>query len=342
MRILLPINLQKTGGTSTFARKFKAGMETHGHQVVLHDPNYKLKIINYDALLVSPRAPWPLLRAAKRANIPIIHRLDGVYYPATIAGRKYPIYNLPLRVIRNRLADAIIYQSQYSKKQCDHFLGRLSPKTYPPKPKIIYNGVDTDHFSPSGHAVNLRDNPDQHVFITASRFRRADQIEPLLEAFRVYRSTYEQNSKLVIIGPFDHYPPPNSTRQVELVGPVDNKKLPAYLRAADVFLFSHQNPPCPNNIIEAMACGLPICGVADGAMPELTKPGINSQLIPVNDEGFKNFRKIDPAAMATNLHTIMNTRDQYAIASHQAAVQRFSLSTMIHQYLKVFEHVHQT
>ena len=41
-------------------------------------------------------------------------------------------------------------------------------------------------------------------------------------------------------------------------GRVNNKELPLYLNAADVFVLPTLNEGCCNAIIEAMACGLPI------------------------------------------------------------------------------------
>lgn len=338
MKIFLPIHPKKTGGTSTFARKFKKELKQRGHNVFI---NYET---NYDILLASPRCPLKYLIEAKRKGKPIIHRLDGVYYPATTAGWLYPFHNIRLGLIRNYFANYIIYQSNYSKYVCDRFLS-----TYRPRYKIrdtiyeiIYNGVDTDLFSSDGEKQKLRDSVGQHIFITASRFRRKDQIIPLLQALERYVKIYEANSKLIIIGDFGGVVAsiPRTHRrnkQVRFTGSVPNEQLPLYLRAADIFLFTHQNPPCPNNVIEAMACGLPICGVADGAMTELTSPGYNSELIPVTDDAFYRWRTLDTVAFANNMHTIMEDRKTYARHSRNVAIERFQLEDMINKYLSVIE-----
>ncbi len=352
MTVFLPIKLTVTGGTSTFARKLQAGLAALGHEVVYTPPPTR-DTLDYDILLASPRAPLHWLLHAKRHRKPIVHRLDGVYYPATTAGWKFPLYNAPLQLTR-ALASFVVYQSRYSKYCCDRFLGP-SQKSH----TIIYNGVDTALFSPTGEKKNLRDNPDQHVFITTARFRRPDQIVPLLKAFKIYRDEYHSNSKFVIIGNFtsrgwlDGGPPPSAQlrehlvgvkaktgpateKHVEYIGSVPNESLPAYLRAADVFLFSHQNPPCPNNVIEAMASGLPICGVADGAMTELISSGMSGMLLPAGNQGFLRARTLDPKTFAANLNTIMKRRDDYATNSRARAMKRFRLNDMASRYTAVF------
>lgn len=319
MIIFLPITLRETGGTSTFARKFQEGLASRGIKVIFTFSD------RYDVLLASPLAPLRYLLHAKLKRRPIIHRLDGVYYPGTSAGKLWRLHNFPLRVIRNVFANHIIYQSEYSKISCEQYLGGPCPQPQ----SIIYNGVDTNIFSPEGSQQALHDNPDQHVFITASRFRRPDQIEPMIAAFTLYHQNYHANSKLVIIGNFDQgfktltLPP-----SVVLEGTVPNEKLPEYLRAADVFLFTHLNPPCPNNAIEAMACGLPICSTDTGAMPELVRH---------QQDGYLVQSPVDPAAFATAMQYCIQNQNALSATARNRALAKFTLDHMVDQYCTVME-----
>lgn len=340
MKILLPIKLHKTGGTSSFARKFRDGMKKLGHSVVFSEED------DYDLLLVSPSCSFDILRKTKQAKKPIVHRLDGVYYPATVSGWMFPIYNARLQLIHHMFSDFTVYQSQFSKKSVNKFLWKNSkPST------VIYNGVDTDTFSPSGKQKQLRDNSNQHVFVTASRFRRKDQIAPLLEAVRHYEKRFNSNCKLIILGNFVTPKPVSPEKALEqwgikevpssvsFLGPIPNNELPEYYRSADIFLFSHQNPPCPNNVIEAMATGLPVAGVADGSMPELTEHGVNSQLLPTDDGGFLKFRKLDASAFAENMNKIVQQKEKYSTASRQRAMSYYTLDQMISRYEGVLKSI---
>ncbi len=329
MKVFAPITLAATGGTSSFARKFRAGMAARGHAVTFsHEPDY-------DVLLVIVSCPWRYLLEARRLQRPIFHRLDGVYYPASIAGRLYPLYNARMKIIHRLLADITVYQSVYSQKCVEYFLG----KPHSRQQHIIYNGVDTTHFTPSGPVKRLRQAQSEPVFITWSRFRRRDQIEPLLAAFQYYQRHYHPAAQLYILGNFSGTLSalPQRRRhllQVHFGGPVTHQELPAYARGADVFVLTHLNPPCPNNVIEAMACGLPICGIADGAMPELVRSGYNGQLLETTGDAFRNARQLDPAKVAATMHTVWQQRVTWGKASRQQAEAHFTLPAMIDGYLQ--------
>lgn len=329
MKIFLPFKVSATGGTSTFARKFKQGLEERGHQVFFDFPK------NYDILFLIIQCNPLYLIHAKLHQKKIIHRLDGVYY-WSVAKWKYPLLNLPPKLIHNYFSDTTIYQSQYSKYCVDKFFGRSHRSQH----DIIYNGVDTNLFSPVGEIVaGLRDNADQKIFITVSKFRRKDQILPILKSLEIYQNKYSDNFKLIIIGDFsrqvaqvpDQY---CQFKHLVFLGQIPNQDLPRYERSADVFLFTHLNPPCPNNIIEAMACGLPICGVADGAMKEITIDGRNSQLVDATGDAFWQPRFYDHEKFADNLNTLLQNPMSYSKNSRQIAQQRFSLESMIDKYLQ--------
>lgn len=332
MKIFAPFKVQDIGGTSIFAKKFSEGMKARGHEVFFSEPT------DYDVLFVIVHCSPKYLLQAKKHGKKIVHRLDGTYY-WSVASWKYPIFNFPPAIIHRYFADATIYQSNYSRYCAEKFLGK-------PRAKLtatIFNGVDTKKFSPEGkHMEDLRDNPDQEIFFSASKFRRTDQILPLIESMKIYTEKYNANSKLVIAGSFSRevISIPEQFKHLpflSFIGKVPNDLLPAYERSSDVFLFTHLNPPCPNNVIEAIACGLPICGVADGAMAELTSPGINSLLIPAEGDAFTNRRSYDTKRFAENMHLIIKEKERFSQASLKEAEKHFQLEDMIQSYIDICE-----
>lgn len=331
MKIFLPFAIQDTGGTSTFAKKFGQALEKAGHEVF-----YTFRK-DYDVLFVIVQCHPKYLLHAKLHKKKIIQRLDGVYY-WSVAGWKYPILNFPPSFIHRFFSDFTVYQSKYSKYCADKFLGRRKDTNY----SIIYNGVDIDRFTPMGEKIEtLRDNPKQHLFITVSKFRRNDQIFPLIEALKIYKNKYTNNFKFLIIGDFTKevasVPEQFSQfTQLHFLGKIKNEDLPKYQRSADIFLMTHLNPPCPNNIIEAMACGLPICGVNDGAMGELTTSGENSLLISADGDAFWKHRKYDTNQFADNINSIMKNLKSYSRKSRFAAEKNFSLNAMTEKYIGLF------
>lgn len=331
MKIFIPFKVSETGGTSSFAKKFKKGLEEMGQEVFFEFRK------DYDILFVIIQCNPLYLLHAKIKKKKIIHRLDGMYY-WSVAKWKYPLLNLAPKIIHKFFSDFTVYQSQYSKYCADKFLGGRKDEKY----RIIYNGVDLDLFSANGEKIeNLRNNPTQKIFITISKFRRKDQFIPIVKALQIYKSKYNNNFKCLVIGDFSrevkNFPKKfDQFTHIQFLGKIKNENLPKYERSADVFLFTHLNPPCPNNIIEAMGCGLPICGVADGAMEEIAIPGKNSLLIKAKGDAFWEKRVYDCEEFAKNLNLIVNNRNFYAENSRKIAEEKFSLNKMVNNYLELF------
>ncbi len=332
MNIFLPFKNRGIGGTVTFAHKFKEGMEKKGHNVFFeYQPDY-------DVLFLVVQAPFKYLQDAKRHHKKIIQRLDGVYY-WSVASWKYPLFNAKARIIRHAFTDFTIYQSNYSQYCVEKFLGKKHEKS-----TVIYNGVDLELFSPIGPKKLVRENPAQQLLFTASAFRREDQIIPMLEALKIYEKKYTGNFKLYIAGTFTkklEYIPKKYTyfKNIQFLGRIENHELPAYERSADVFLFTHLNPPCPNNVIEAMACGLPICGVADGAMAELVTSGKEGILLPTTGDAFTTPRSLNLEAMADNINRLMQDRSTYARAANVRAQKDFGLDFMTKEYINSLQNI---
>lgn len=330
MRILLPFEAKGIGGTATFAAKFKQGMESLGHTVITELGE------DYDVLFMIVQCPFKYLRDAKQKGRPIVQRLDGVYY-WSVAGWKFPLLNAKALLIRHFYTDFTVYQSLYSQTCANRFLGRKRLDRH----AVIYNGVDLELFSPAGPKAKLQDMSGQTVFFTASAFRRPDQIEPILAALKVYKKKFGSNFKLALAGSFkgrlNGFDKTLASKNTQLLGPIKNPDLPPYERAADVFLFTHLNPPCPNNVIEALAAGLPICGVNDGAMSELVTPGKTGELSEAHGQAFWQERTYNAEQFADNLHRIVKRKGEYSALARASAEKRFSLAKMLSEYVKVFE-----
>ncbi len=331
MKIFIPFTIKDIGGPSSFVMKFSQGLKERGHEVSFVETS------DYDILFVIVQAPFDILMRAKLHKKVIVQRLDGVYY-WSVAGPLFPLFNLKALLTYHLFTNHTVYQSNYSKYCARRFLftHRSSPST------IIYNGVDTNVFSPGQTTLSLRDTADQAIFFSASAFRRKDQILPLLEALSFYHDHYNSNFKLVLAGTFTRklpalLPTIQSIPWVHILGKIPNQELPLYERASDIFVFSHLNPPCPNNVIEALACGLPICGVADGAMPELITSGVEGSLIPVQGHAFWKERSYDTQLFAKNLDSIIKSQPSLAQQSRSKALEKFSLEKMLDQYEELFK-----
>ena len=88
-----------------------------------------------------------------------------------------------------------------------------------------------------------------------------------------------QDFRWLVIGPVS-FPAHTVLMQrpyLEHVDHASRDELAGALMQSDLFVYSFLNPNCPNSVIEAGACGLPVVGFDSGAMRELC--GFNEALL---------------------------------------------------------------
>ena len=56
---------------------------------------------------------------------------------------------------------------------------------------------------------------------------------------------------------------------IQWMGSVPRERIPEIMRSAHLFFTADLHPACPNSVIEALACGLPVVGFDTGAVNEL-------------------------------------------------------------------------
>lgn len=328
MRILLPFKIKDIGGTSTFAAKFSQRLESSGHTVIYTAQN------DFDLLFIIADCPLWLVLYAKMARKKIVQRLDGVYHRATSAGAWYPLYNLKMHIIHRFFADSIIYQSQFSQRSANRFLGR--PRTN--NIFTIYNGVDVDAI-PLRNASSDRANSLTRLLAFA-QFRRRDQIEPILESAK---QLDPGKFSLDIYGSYTpdlEYLFQDLPTNIVFCGKKDNLGLLRILKDYDLFLFSDQSA-CPNSVLEAMAAGLPVIAFERGSIPELVKSGYNGITVPVttsSDEFSDNypFTTTQYAAFAAAISEAADANDQLSRNARAKAESEYTLSSMTDQYERLF------
>lgn len=319
MRVYVPFRAADMGGPSVFVRKLAAGMERLGHRVVFD------RARGADVALLVIGADPRILLELKARRIPMAVRLDGTATPATT--RRWRRYNLRAQVAY-LVADAVIFQSRYSRFMVERFLGPLRgrPST------VIYNGVDLDHFHPEGPRSDALGRGD---LFAAAVFRHEHQIRPMVEAMPRIRAR-RPDATLVLAGqmrgPFDRL---LTAPGVRYVGPVPNERLPLYERAAGAFLFPALNPPCPNAVIEALACGCPVVGYRTGAMEELLGP--DGALAEHPHDGLDRFVLGDPASLADLALEVLERGEEARAAARRRAEEMFSLQAMCRRYAEFLE-----
>ena len=319
--IFIPFDLINhfTGGPKTFLQNLKQGLDNKKFPYIDNPNTYKKSKqiffpISYDVNILE------LFKSKKKR---IIQRLDGVYYYSK-HGDKYKELNKDLEIIYKTLSNIIIFQSEYSKEQCYEVLG----KPIAEYKKIIINGANTSIFYPKKEKQFIKSHP---IFITTGNFRNIDMIEPLILAL----DNVTFNFSLVIVGRVDK----KLNKYLDRPYIIHKDYLSAIeiseeLRKADIFLYSHLNPPCPNSVIEAICCGLPVVGFNSGAMEELCF--FNEDLFAyVSDDVLQKYEDFNSEKLRDKIKLCVSEYNKYRDNAIKYT-NYYTLDKMIDEYIEVF------
>jgi len=319
------------GGVTSFRLKFENGLRARGVDVTyaLASPS--------DAVLVlaGTRHLFPLWRARSRGRR-IVQRLDGINWVHRTgrAGLRYTlraIYgNWNLSFIRAHLADHVIYQSQ--------FICRWWEEWYRPAPvpsSVILNGVDLDQYTPHG----LHERPSMHYRLlivegslagglNAGLFHAVELARLLSRKFKI---------ELSVVGQVDAHTQARLKDQtafrLQFMGAVKREHIPWLMRSSHLLFSAEVNPPCPNSVIEALACGLPVVGFETGSLSELVQ-GEAGRLAPYGADPWK-LETPDIPALAEAAEEVLRDNQKFRQAARVQAENHLGLDQMVEKYLEV-------
>jgi glycosyltransferase involved in cell wall biosynthesis len=93
------------------------------------------------------------------------------------------------------------------------------------------------------------------------------------------------------------------------------------------------NPPCPNSVIEALACGLPVIGFDSGALKELVTDDAGC-IVPYGANPWK-LEAPDVNTLAASAGAVLEKQDQFRAAARKRAESALGLDAMVESYIKV-------
>jgi glycosyltransferase involved in cell wall biosynthesis len=351
-RICLVPQVSGVGGMVSFRHKLSEGLARRGVQVCSSLSDRPL-----DAVLVigGTRQLAGLLRA-RRADIPIVQRLDGMNWlhrllpRSDAAGWRHYVRaeygNRLLSIIRARLATEVVYQSEFSRDWWERARGPT-----PVPARIIYNGVDLHTYNAQGERGLLQDRCRlllvegnlmggyEHGLQAAAEL--ASGLRDCLQAAGSNRSL-----ELVVVGRVpdilqkkweDYFAGQENRKQLSLTwtGSVPYERIPAIDRSAHLLYSADINAACPNSVIEALACGLPVVAFDTGALPELVRDRAG-MVVPYGGDPWK----LDPPdihALVAAAWNILQELPAFQQAARQRAEAAFDLETMVNRYLEAMQ-----
>ena len=256
-------------------------------------------------------------------------RIDGVNYDLlSDVGEKQKSNGEMLKGAKK--ARGVIFQSDFSKSLFEIILG-YSPK----RQIIIHNGTDREIFRPdlqSGIRSRLNIPEDAFVFVTSAKWRTHKRLSSMLDAFQSFKERHKEiKTYFLVIGDHEAI----TAENVIFLQRVNNSDLPMYYNASDVYLFFSWLDNCPNSVIEAICCGLPVICTNQGGTHELVEMS-NGGIVVDADEPFE-FKEVElynpPVPDMGKIATAMDDMFQdYAMYKNQINSEVFDIDIVAKKY----------
>jgi len=156
---------------------------------------------------------------------------------------------------------------------------------------VIPNGVDTTAFYPQDKMEcrkKLSLPLDKKLVLFAGNLEMVKGIDLLIDAMAKVR----EDTNLVVVGAGSIKN--QLTRKVKSLG-LDGRilfagqkahsEIPLYMNAADLFCLPSRNEGCPNVLLEAVACRIPVVATKVGGIPEIIRSNSNGILVNLGNSG---------------------------------------------------------
>ena len=329
--VCLTPKLQGVGGPSSFQGRLKTGLEKKGYKVHFDPDRKDISVI----LVVAGTRHMLKLSRAKNRGVPIIQRLNGMNWThrKTNTGLRHylraEINNRILATIRSSLASGIVYQSHFTNEWWDRQYGEVRIPNW-----VILNGVELDVFNPVG--ISNRPSDRIRIQVTEGHLGGGHELG-LRNAIRFAKALkphLQQSMEMIVAGdvPSDLQKEFTHLEWIHWLGVINLSQIPHLNRSAHLFFPCEINAACPNSVIEAMACGLPVIGYQTGAILELVGEK-GGKVVPY---GAKD-TELEPAVvepLVDGALDILNHWERYSKSARKRAVTLFDSNTMVEQYIE--------
>lgn len=170
-----------------------------------------------------------------------IHRIDGPLI--IVRGKKNRYDDMLIKFFNRKIADGIIFQSEWSRREC-YKIGLKNVYD-----TVIINAPDKDFFNQEKKKeFKIEDKIKIVITSWSSNINKGFDIIRHLNNnldFSKYEVTFVGNS-------------PVRFKNIKMMGVVPHTEIPKILGSSDIFLFPSKLESCSNSLLEALHCGLPV------------------------------------------------------------------------------------
>ena len=270
----------------------------------------------------------------KNKNIPIIHNQNGVFYKGWY-GDGWEEKNKEMS-FQYKLADYVLYQSNFSKYCAEKFLGKREGPG-----EILYNAVDQNIFYPT---KKRELNSELRILVTG---KYQEHLYYSLEF--ILKILYELNKKNIpaIINFAGYFDPKvlnkllsfakkhDIEEKVNFKGSYNQENANLIYNSSDLYFYFVHQSNCPNSVIEAMSCGLPILYSSSGGVPELV--GKDSGVGIKVEENWQRTEVPSKSAISNGMKEIIENKINMSQASRERAIEYFDIKKWIFKHKIIIE-----
>lgn len=282
----------------------------------------------------TPYLPQWALNLLTAQGIPIVVNQNGVFYRAWYDG-DCDEQNRKMSLAYHA-ADWVFYQSEFCRRAAQKFLGKRSGPG-----EVLFNAIDTHHFVPRAFVEEPR---QPYTFLITGKIGNhlAYRLENTISGLHHARAQ-GLDARLMVAGWVESgargiasqlATQLNLNRFISYVGTYTQQDAPAIYQAADAYVMTKHNDPCPNTVLEALACGLPVLYSATGGVPELVDDAAGVALPCPED--WERFHVPEPEQVGNGMLKIVENHSIYSMRARERAVVRFDVAYWIDKHRRVF------
>jgi N-acetyl-alpha-D-glucosaminyl L-malate synthase BshA len=288
---------------------------------------YDLDLVHVHYAIPHATSAFLAREMLKPRRLPTITTLHGT--DITLVGIMPSFYEVARFSIS--MSDAITAVSKFLRKQTvDEF--RIEKDI-----AVIHNFVDSEEFSPKcDEELRRRLAPNgERLVVHVSNFRKVKNLPAVVDVFAGVRE--KMPSRLLLIG--DGPEREATERRVLELGISDHvmfmgdqEYIAGILPAGDVFLLPSEHESFGLAALEAMSCGVPVVGSHVGGLHEVIVDGLTGYLCNPTDV---------PCMIELVLGLLgdEDKRREMGAESRKRAVEKFSVTNIVSQYLDVYHSV---
>jgi glycosyltransferase involved in cell wall biosynthesis len=319
------------GGVTSFRLKFENGLRARGVDVT-YDPSQPSDVI---LVLAGTRHLFRLWKV-RRKGTRIAQRLDGINWIHRVrwSGPRYTVRaiygNANLSFIRARLAHQVVYQSKFIQGWWNDW---YRPARIPTS--VIINGVDLNAYTPHG----LHERPSGHYRLLVVEGSLAGGQNYGIHNAVALANLLSRKFKieLMVVGRVDGRTKNKLGNQtafrLQFMDAIPREQIPWLMRSSHALFSAEINPPCPNSVIEALACGLPVVGFDTGSLSEIVR-GDAGRLVPYGADAWK-LQTPDMPTLANATVDVLNEQDRFRTLARARAEAVFDVEKMVDEYLRI-------